>query len=456
MFRTLNPATEAVEATFDADSPTRVEHALLEASAAQRRWSREPLTLRTAAVARIGDVLLRRKAELAALITLEMGKPIVESEAEVEKSAWTCHFYAEHAAQYLRDETVASNASESFVVYDPLGVVLAIMPWNYPLWQFIRFAAPALCAGNGAILKHAVNVPQCAMAINSIFADADLPTGLVASLLIESQDVAALIDDPRIAALTLTGSTAVGKLVASQAGRAMKKQVLELGGSDPFIVLADADIEAAAKAAVKARFSNTGQSCISAKRFIVEENVADRFVELFCAGVKQLKVGDPTERDTTIGPMARASLRDELHRQVERTLEAGAVLKVGGQPLAGPGFFYAPTVLDRVAPDMVAACEETFGPVAAILRVADTRSAIALANATEFGLGATLWTADVQHAKELVRQIDAGAVFVNGVVASDARLPFGGVKQSGYGRELGAAGIREFTNVKTVWIGPAR
>ncbi|MDR7008855.1 NAD-dependent succinate-semialdehyde dehydrogenase [Paraburkholderia strydomiana] len=456
MFRTLNPATEGVEATFDADSPTRVEQALVEASAAQRRWSREPLALRAAAVARIGDVLLRRKAELAALITLEMGKPIVESEAEVEKSAWTCHFYAEHAAQYLHDETVASNASESFVVYDPLGVVLAIMPWNYPLWQFIRFAAPALCAGNGAILKHAANVPQCAMAINSVFADADLPAGLVASLLIESQDVAALIDDPRIAALTLTGSTAVGKLVASQAGRAMKKQVLELGGSDPFIVLADADVEAAAKAAVKARFSNTGQSCISAKRFIVDEKVADRFVELFCAGVKQLKVGDPTERDTTIGPMARASLRDELHRQVGRTLEAGAVLKVGGQPLAGPGFFYAPTVLDRVAPDMVAACEETFGPVAAILRVAETHSAIALANATEFGLGAALWTADVQHAKELVRQIDAGAVFVNGVVASDARLPFGGVKQSGYGRELGAVGIREFTNIKTVWIGPAR
>ena len=456
MFRTLNPATQAAVATFDTDPPARIEQALEDASAAQRRWARESLASRAAAVARIGEALLRRKAELAALITLEMGKPIVESEAEVEKAAWTCRFYAEHSADYLRDETIASNASESFVVYDPLGVVLAIMPWNYPLWQFIRFAAPALCAGNGAILKHAANVPQCAMAINTVFADAGVPAGLVASLLIEPESVAALIDDPRIAAVTLTGSTTVGKLVASQAGRAMKKQVLELGGSDPFIVLADADVEAAAKAAVKARFSNTGQSCISAKRFIVDEKVADRFVELFCAGVAQLKVGDPMERDTTIGPMARANLRDELHRQVERSVEAGAVLKAGGQSLAGPGFFYAPTVLDYVTPDMVVAREETFGPVAAILRVADTRSAIAQANETEFGLGAALWTSDLQRAKDLVRQIEAGAVFVNGLVASDARLPFGGIKQSGYGRELGAAGIREFTNVKTVWIGPAR
>ncbi|WP_175853501.1 NAD-dependent succinate-semialdehyde dehydrogenase [Burkholderia anthina] len=456
MFRTLNPATETIVATFDADTPARIEQALADASAVQRRWAREPIAVRAAAVARIGDVLLRRKAELAALITLEMGKPIAEAEAEVDKSAWTCRFYAEHAAQYLGDETVASNASESFVVYDPLGVVLAIMPWNYPLWQFIRFAAPALCAGNGAILKHAGNVPQCGLAINAVFAEADVPAGLVASLLIEPDNVAQLIDDPRIAAVTLTGSTAVGKLVASQAGRAMKKQVLELGGSDPFIVLADADLDAAATAAVKARFSNTGQSCISSKRFIVDQKVADRFVELFCAGVAQLKVGDPTQRDTTVGPMARANLRDELHRQVERTVEAGAVLKAGGQPLPGPGFFYAPTVLDHVAPDMAAACEETFGPVAAILRVDGIEQAISLANATEFGLGAALWTTDLDAARGLVRHIEAGAVFVNGLVASDARLPFGGIKQSGYGRELGAAGIREFTNIKTVWFGPAR
>lgn len=455
MFRTLNPATEAVVASFDAATPAQIEQALANAQIAQRAWATQPLSVRTAAVARLGDVLLRRKAELAALITLEMGKPIAEAEAEVEKSAWTCRFYAESAGHYLGDEAVSSNASESYIAYDPLGVVLAIMPWNYPLWQFIRFAAPALCAGNGSILKHAGNVPQCALVINSVFSEAEVPDGLMTSLLIEPENVAALIDDPRIAAVTLTGSTAVGKLVAAQAGRAMKKQVLELGGSDPFIVLADADVEAAAKAAVKARFSNTGQSCISSKRFIVDEKIADRFVELFCAGVAKLKVGDPTQRDTTIGPMARGNLRDELHRQVERTVEAGAVLKTGGHAIDGAGFFYAPTVLDHVAPHMAAAVEETFGPVAAVLRVANTEEAVALANATEFGLGAALWTGDLQRAKTLVRQIEAGAVFVNGLVASDARLPFGGIKQSGYGRELGAAGIREFTNVKTVWIGPA-
>ncbi|MGN8063400.1 NAD-dependent succinate-semialdehyde dehydrogenase [Ralstonia sp. 22111] len=456
MFRTLNPATEQVVATFDADPQQRVEQALNAAATAQKAWANTPLATRTATVGRVGDVLLRRKAELAALITLEMGKPIAEAEAEIEKSAWTCHFYAKHAAKYLGDQTVQSNASESLVVYDPLGVVLAIMPWNYPVWQFIRFAAPALCAGNGAILKHAANVPQCAQVLESVFLEADVPAGLVASLLIEPEGVAALIDDPRIAAVTLTGSTAVGKLVASQAGRAMKKQVLELGGSDPFVVLADADVDAAAKAAVKARFSNAGQSCISSKRFIVADVVADRFVERFCQEVEKLKVGDPTQRDTTVGPMARSNLRDELHRQVERTIEAGATLKAGGAPLPGAGFFYAPTVFDHVTPDMPAAREETFGPVAAILRVKSADEAIELANATEFGLGAAIWTADTEQAKQLARRIEAGAVFINGLVASDARLPFGGVKQSGYGRELGEVGIREFTNIKTVWVGPAR
>jgi len=455
MFRTLNPASESVVATFDAASPARIEQALDEAVATQRPWSQTPIAQRAAVVARIGEVLLHRKEELSQLITLEMGKPIVEAEAEIEKSAATCAFYAANAAQFLADEPVAS-AMGSQIVYDPLGVVLAVMPWNYPIWQFIRFAAPALCAGNGIILKHAGNVPQCALAINSVFADAGAPQGLVASLLIRAGNVAALISDSRIAAVTLTGSTAVGKLVASQAGAAMKKQVLELGGSDPFIVLADADVERAAQAAVKARFSNTGQSCISSKRFIVDTAVADRFVALFCAGVAALKVGDPTDRSVTIGPLARANLRDELHRQVELSVAAGAVLKTGGQPLPGRGFFYAPTVLDHVTPDMVAAREETFGPVAAVMRVKDADAAIALANDTEFGLGAALWTADLVRAQRLVRHIQAGAVFVNSVVASDARLPFGGIKQSGYGRELGAVGIREFTNIKTVWINPAR
>jgi succinate-semialdehyde dehydrogenase/glutarate-semialdehyde dehydrogenase len=456
MFHSTNPANGLTVAKFDPDSPAQIEQALVAAAEAQRVWATQPVTARAAVMAKVADILLERKARFASLITLEMGKPIAEAEAEIEKSAWTCRFYAENAARFLADERVESNASESMIVYDPLGVVLAIMPWNYPFWQFIRFAAPALCSGNGAILKHAGNVPQCALALNELFDAAGVPAGLVGVLLVEPDRVAQIIDDPRIAAVTLTGSTAVGKLVASQAGRAMKKQVLELGGSDPFIVLADADLEAAAKVAVKARFSNAGQSCISAKRFIVEESVADRFVELFCKHVSTLKVGDPTLRDTAVGPMARASLRDELHRQVERTLAAGAELRAGGAPIDGPGYFYAPTVLDRVTPSMAAACEETFGPVAAVIRVKDAEEAVALANATEFGLGAAIWSSDVANAKQLARRIEAGAVFINSLVASDARVPFGGVKQSGYGRELGAVGMREFTNIKTVWIGPNR
>jgi succinate-semialdehyde dehydrogenase/glutarate-semialdehyde dehydrogenase len=385
-----------------------------------------------------------------------MGKPLAEAEGEIEKSAWTLEFYAGAAAGYLADVPVASNAAESRVVFDPFGVVLAIMPWNYPFWQFVRFAAPALAAGNGALLKHANNVPQCAVALEEIFREAGAPAGLVSTLLIDASDVAGVLADPRVAAVTLTGSTAVGKLVAAQAGSLMKKQVLELGGSDPFIVLADADIEQAAKIAVKARFSNTGQSCISSKRFIIEAAVADRFVEAFCEGVRQLKVGDPTDRSTTVGPLARANLRDDLHKQVERTVEAGAKLLIGGKAIDGPGFFYEPTVLDHVTPDMAAAVEETFGPAAAVIRVADVEEAIRIANATEFGLGAALWTSDLERANRLVRRIEAGAVFVNGLVASDARLPFGGIKQSGYGRELGEFGIREFTNIKTVWVGPAK
>lgn len=456
MIISSNPADGCNLESYEIHSEMQVDAALTHAVQAQNLWKAKSITSRCALLTEVAAVLRRNKADYARLITLEMGKPIAEAEAEIEKCAWTCDFYAESAPRYLADQTVTSNASESLVVFDPLGVVLAIMPWNYPFWQFIRFAAPALAAGNGTILKHANNVPQCALALQEVFKLAGAPDGLVSTLLIEPGSVAALIDDPRIAALTLTGSTAVGKLVASQAGRAMKKQVLELGGSDPFIVLADADIEQAAKTAVKARFSNTGQSCISAKRFIVEDSVADRFVQLFCEGAAKLKVGNPLERDTTIGPQARGNLRDELHSQVQRSLAAGAVLCLGGQPVDAPGYFYAPTVLDHVTPDMAAGCEETFGPVAAVIRVSDAEEAVRIANSTEFGLGAALWTGDLNRAKTLARRIEAGAVFINGLVASDARLPFGGVKQSGYGRELGEFGIREFTNIKTVWIGPAQ
>ncbi|MEW6257654.1 MAG: NAD-dependent succinate-semialdehyde dehydrogenase [Pseudomonadota bacterium] len=456
MILSINPATGAELARFEVFAPSQIEAALDGAAVAQRAWARVPITERVDLLRRMARVLRAGKAEYGRLITLEMGKPLPEAEAEVEKCAWNCDFYAEQAPHFLADEVTASNASESAVVFDPLGVVLAIMPWNYPFWQFFRFAAPAFAAGNGAILKHANNVPQCARAIEEVMRAAGCPEGLFRTLLVDSGSVAGLIADDRIAAVTLTGSTDVGMIVAAQAGKALKKQVLELGGSDPFIVLADADIEAAAATAVKARFINVGQSCINAKRFIVEESVADRFADAFCAGVARLKVGDPLERDTAIGPMARGNLRDTLHDQVERSVRAGAVLRAGGAPLGGPGFFYPPTVLDHVGADMAAACEETFGPVAAILRVTDAEEAIFRANATEFGLGAALWSTDIPRAKALARRIEAGAVFINGMTASDPRLPFGGIKKSGYGRELGIYGIKEFVNIKTVWIGPAQ
>jgi succinate-semialdehyde dehydrogenase/glutarate-semialdehyde dehydrogenase len=456
MIVSINPYTGRELARFEPHSRAVVDFALSAAVVAQARWRELPIVERAGLLRRMALVLRAGKAKYAQLITLEMGKPLGESEAEIEKCAWNCEYYADEAPRLLADEPVASGATESAVVFDPLGVLLAIMPWNYPFWQFFRFAAPAFVAGNGAILKHANNVPQCALAIEEIVREAGCPHGLFRTLLIEASEVARLIDDDRIAAVTLTGSTEVGRIVASQAGRALKKQVLELGGSDPFIVLADADVEAAAAVAVKARFINAGQSCVNAKRFLVEDSVAEQFVAAFCAGVKRLKIGDPMERDTQIGPLARANLRDDLHRQVECSVAAGATLRLGGAPVAGAGFAYQPTVLDNVQPEMAAFSEETFGPVAAVIRVKDADTAVRLANQSEFGLGAALWSRDIARARQLARRIDAGAVFINGMVASDPRLPFGGIKKSGYGRELGSYGLREFVNIKTLWIGPAR
>lgn len=456
MLVSINPHTGEKGETFASHTPAEVNAALDSAAHAQRQWRRSSTEDRATLMRAFARGLRAGKPRFAAMITEEMGKPIVESEGEIEKCAVTCEYYANHAGRMLADQAVASNATESAVVYDPLGVVLAIMPWNYPFWQFFRFAAPALSAGNGAILKHANNVPRCAAAVETIVREAGAPAGLVRTLFVDASEVAGLIADDRIAAVTLTGSTEVGAIVAAQAGKALKKQVLELGGSDPFIVLADADVAAAAAVAVNARFINVGQSCVNAKRFIVEEAVADRFVEAFVAGVRALKIGDPMARDTNIGPMARANLRATLHDQVRRTLQQGAMLRLGGAPVDGPGFTYAPTVLDNVTPDMVAFNEETFGPVAAIIRVKDADEAVRLANHSEFGLGAALWTGDLVRARRLAREIDAGAVFINGMVASDARLPFGGIKKSGYGRELGEHGLKEFTNIKTVWIGPAK
>lgn len=456
MIVSINPANGRELARYAPHSGSFVDKALSAAAKAQGAWRKVPIAERCRLLVSMARVLRAGKLRYAAMITREMGKPIVEAEAEIEKCAYNCDFYAENAPNYLADEPVASNAAESVVAFDPLGVVLAIMPWNYPFWQFFRFAAPAFAAGNGAILKHANNVPECALAIEEVMREAGCPEGLFTTLLIEPSRVADIIADDRIAAVTLTGSTEVGAIVAAQAGGALKKQVLELGGSDPFIVLADAELEQAAKVAVKARYINVGQSCVNAKRFIIEEAVADRFVELFVDAVSKLKIGDPMERDTNIGPMARENLMSGLHSQVERTLAAGAVLKAGGAPLGGGGFYYPPTVLDNVRPDMAAFREETFGPVAAIIRAKDADEAVALANRTEFGLGAALWAKDIERARRLARDIDAGAVFINGMVASDPRYPFGGIKRSGYGRELGVYGIREFVNIKTVWIGPVQ
>ncbi|MDX3225206.1 aldehyde dehydrogenase family protein [Streptomyces sp. ME19-01-6] len=432
MIISSNPATGTQLARYAPQSPQEVDGILDATASAQAVWRRRAITDRTPLLREMARVLREGSDGYAALITAEMGKPITEARAEIEKCAMTCEYHADHAPAQLADRPVASHAAESAVVYDPLGVVLAVMPWNYPFWQFFRFAAPALAAGDGTLLKHANNVPQCALAVEEVVRKAGAPEGLCRTLLIEVDQVAGLIADPRVAAVTLTGSTEVGAIVAAQAAAVLKKQVLELGGSDPFVVLADADLAQAAATAVRARYINVGQSCVNAKRFIVEEAVADEFVAAFTAAAAALKVGDPTDPDTAIGPMARANLRETLHDQVRRTLDAGAVLALGGEVPDGPGCYYPPTVLDHVRPGMAAFDEETFGPVAAITRVADADEAIALANQTEYGLGAALWTSDLDRARRLTRLLDAGAVFVNGMVASDPRLPFGGIKKSGY------------------------
>ncbi len=453
MQTSINPATEAVNGTYATASPADIEDILAAAVAAQQAWRFTPVAERAALLTRLAQALRNDLERCAMTITREMGKPIREARAEVEKSAVTLDYYAANAERFLAFEEIPTEARRSGVRFDPLGVVLAIMPWNYPFWQFFRFCAPALAAGNGAILKHASNVPECARLIEEIVTGAGAPAGLVAAPLLDVTATTALIDDARIAAVTLTGSTEVGATVAAHAASRLKKQVLELGGSDPFIVLADADLDAASTVAVRARFTASGQSCVNAKRFVVVEEVADEFVRLFAEKAGHLVTGDPAAEATDVGPLARGNLRDDLDDQVKRSVSAGARVVLGGAPLPGPGYYYAPTILDRVPLDAAAACEETFGPVAAILRVQDAAEAIRVANATEFGLGAALWTSDLAAAEDLAGRVDAGAVFVNAQVASDARLPFGGIKQSGYGRELSAYGLREFVNVKTVYIG---
>ncbi len=452
MLRSVNPATGTMRAEFAPHSDADIDRALSAAVDAQASWRRVAVEDRVKVLSKLAQVLRANQSDYARIMTEEMGKPIGEALAEVEKCAWCCDYYAEQAPTMLADEPVSTAASESYVSYDPLGVVLAVMPWNYPFWQVFRFLAPALAAGNGAVLKHASNVPECALMIADAVKKAGLPDGLFATLLISASKVEGLIKDPRIAAVTLTGSTEVGMIIAAQAGSVIKKQVLELGGSDPFIVLADADLDKAAQVAAKARFHNAGQSCISPKRFIVEAKIADDFVDALCAHVDQIKVGDPLASDTTMGPMARSNLRSDLHEIVAATIATGARVIRGGAPSDGAGAFYPPTLLDGVEAAMPSFRIETFGPVGNIVRAADARAAISLANDTEFGLGASLWTGDIEKGRSLMRDIDAGAVFLNSMVASDPRIPFGGIKMSGYGRELGVLGLREFTNIKTNMI----
>jgi acyl-CoA reductase-like NAD-dependent aldehyde dehydrogenase len=456
LMRSVNPATEEVMATFEPATARQIEQALSDAERTYRSWRQTSFAERAALMQHAADYLREHRARLAGLITAEMGKPIVEAEAEVDKCAWNCAFYAEHAERFLHDEPHPSNASESYVAFTPLGTILAIMPWNFPFWQVIRFAAPALMAGNTAILKHASNVPQCALALAEVFAASGFPKGAFQTLLVPGSAVTPLIEDRRVAAVTLTGSDTAGSQVAAAAGRVVKKTVMELGGSDPFIVLADADLDAAVATAVRSRYQNAGQSCIAAKRFIVVEAIFEAFQGRFVEAVQGLRMGDPTDRTTQLGPLARSDLRDSLEQQVRRSTDEGAKILVGGRRQPGRGYYFAPTVLTDVRPEMPASCEEVFGPVAALLKVRTVEEAIQVANDSPYGLGANLWTTDVKRARGLAREIEAGQVFINGMVASDPRLPFGGVKRSGYGRELSAYGIREFVNVQTVWIGPAR
>jgi succinate-semialdehyde dehydrogenase / glutarate-semialdehyde dehydrogenase len=448
----LNPATGEVLETFREIGREDVERMLAAAHAAFLEWRDARYAARAKNMRQAATILRTRKLDYARLMTLEMGKPIVQGEAEIEKCAWTCEYYADHAEALLAEQPRQTDASRSYVRFDPLGVVLAVMPWNFPFWQVFRFAAPALMAGNAAVLKHASNVPRCALTIEEIFRDGGFPRGLFATALVGSSAVPALIADRRVAAVTLTGSDHAGSQVAQHAGRELKKTVLELGGSDPFIVLADADLAVAASTAADARLVNSGQSCIAAKRFIVVEAVADRFLDRFVQELRSRRVGDPLARETQVGPQARVDLRDALHRQVEESVKRGAKLLLGGQVPPGKGAFYPATLLTAVDKGMPAFDEETFGPVAAVIRARDEADAVRLANDSQFGLGASLWTQDRARAERMAAQIEAGSVFVNGLVKSDPRLPFGGIKRSGYGRELSEYGIREFVNIKSVWI----
>jgi succinate-semialdehyde dehydrogenase/glutarate-semialdehyde dehydrogenase len=451
-YLSINPANGELLASFDTWDDVTLWREVEAVGDANALWSATPLSERCDLIQRAAHQLRQDKGALAAMITREMGKLISEAEAEVEKCALGCEFYANHGIQFLQDEVIETDAGKSFACYQPIGTVLAVMPWNFPLWQVFRFAAPALVAGNTGVLKHASNVPQCALAIEEVFKKAGFPANVFRTLMISARQVQSVIEHPVIKAVTLTGSEPAGRQVASHAGANLKKSVLELGGSDPFVVLDDADLEHTVKNAVISRFMNAGQSCIAAKRFIVVNSIADEFLQQFKTATEALKTGDPMDATTTLAPLARSDLRDELHQQVTDSIAAGARMVTGCEPVAGPGSFYQPSILADIKPGMRAYEEEFFGPVALVIVAEDESDALRIANDSRFGLGGSVWTRDSQRGEAFARKVQAGSVFVNGFVKSDPRLPFGGIKASGYGRELSHHGMHEFVNVKTVWI----
>ncbi|MBN1653116.1 MAG: NAD-dependent succinate-semialdehyde dehydrogenase [Deltaproteobacteria bacterium] len=453
MMRVIDPATGKVVRDFAEATPAEARAMVAAADAAFLEWRKSSFAQRSKLMKAAAGQLREQAKSFASLMAEEMGKPIRQGEAEIEKCAWVCDYYADNAELFLQPESIATDGGSSYVTFQPLGVVLAIMPWNFPFWQVFRFAAPALMAGNAALLKHASNVPGSALAIERVFEQAGFPKNLFRALLVGGSRVDSVIEDSRIRAVTLTGSTQAGKTVAGKAGLMLKKTVLELGGSDPYIVLQDADIEHAVKTCVASRLINAGQSCIAAKRFIVVESVSDRFQKLFVEEMGAYKMGDPHDRETDIGPLARHDLRDELHQQVLKSIDRGAKCLLGGEIPKGEGAYYPPTVLAEVKPGMPAYEQELFGPVAAIIPVRDEKEAIESANDSVFGLGAAVFTEDIERGERIAaEQLQAGCCFVNALVKSDPRLPFGGIKESGYGRELSSYGIKEFVNIKTVYI----
>lgn len=451
-FPSINPFTEACVERYPAHDDWQLEQALLRADRAALHWANAPLSERTALLGALASELRADADRLATLITREMGKLGAEALAEIEKCAWVCDYYAEQAGGFLADEPVATDAWRSLIAYQPLGTWLAIMPWNFPFWQVFRCAAPALAAGNPVLLKHASNVPACALAIEQLFKQAKAPEGLFQTLLISGERAEALVADPRIRGLSLTGSETAGRRVAAAAGASLKPSILELGGSDAFVVLDDADLVQAAAIAAKARFLNGGQSCIAAKRFILVRAIADDFIDAFRSAAEGLRAGDPTAAETSLPPLARADLLEQLDAQVRQSLDRGARLITGGTPLQLQGWFYAPTLLDDCIPGMPAYDEELFGPVASIIRANDEADALRIANDSVFGLGGSVWTRDLARGEAFARRMACGCAFVNAMVKSDPRLPFGGIRASGYGRELGLLGIRAFVNSKTLWV----